>query len=84
MFGCGLPVCAASYRCIGEQVADRENGFVFKSASELAAQFVELFEGFPRESALLEHMRQQVDAANVISWEQSWEDIVLPVIEDRH
>ncbi|CAM8881341.1 unnamed protein product [Rhodiola kirilowii] len=40
MFGCGLPVCAASYSCIDELVKVEENGLLFSSSSELADELL--------------------------------------------
>ena len=43
MYGCGLPVCAANYACIGELVKDGRNGLLFNEAGEAggpAAGFV--------------------------------------------
>ena len=34
--GCSLPVCAASYACIGELVQDGRNGLLFSDAQQLA------------------------------------------------
>ena len=42
MFGCGLPVCAASYKCVGELVQEGEVGLTFESCQELAQQLVNL------------------------------------------
>lgn len=36
MFGCGLPVVALRYPCLGELVRDGENGLLFSDAEELA------------------------------------------------
>ncbi|RZS04375.1 hypothetical protein BHM03_00034702 [Ensete ventricosum] len=40
MFGCGLPVCAASYSCIKELIKVEKNGLLFSSPSELADEFM--------------------------------------------
>jgi beta-1,4-mannosyltransferase len=81
MFGCGLPVCAVAYKCIRELVSDGDNGLLFADAHELAAHLVELFEGFPsKESALLAKLHRTVAAANMLSWEASWERVVLPIV----
>lgn len=83
MFGCGLPVCAVAYQCIGELVSDGVNGLLFSDAHELAAHLLELFEGFTvKESALLAKLHQTAEAANMVSWEASWERIVLPIIKE--
>jgi len=42
MFGCGLPVCAVGFDCLGELVRHGENGMVFSFSRELADQFREL------------------------------------------
>ena len=47
MFGCGLPVCAASYQCIGELVSHGHNGLLFTCAAELARHLADVLEGFP-------------------------------------
>ncbi|KAL4527756.1 hypothetical protein Ndes2526B_g08371 [Nannochloris sp. 'desiccata'] len=47
MFGAGLPVCALSYNCIHELVAQGRNGLLFSSAEELAMALQEGLEGFP-------------------------------------
>lgn len=75
MFGCGVPVCAASYSCIDELVKDGQNGLLFSSAQELAQQWVELLQGFPRKpSRQLVHMQKQVQHSTE-KWATTWESI---------
>ena len=40
MFGCGVPVLAKGYGCLGELVADGTNGLVFDTGEELGKQMV--------------------------------------------
>lgn len=47
MFGCGLPVCALSYACIGELVSHEHNGLLFENSHQLAQQLLDCFRGFP-------------------------------------
>ncbi|TFK76660.1 mannosyltransferase [Pluteus cervinus] len=57
MFGCKLPVCALDFKCLGELVQNDVNGLVFKNASQLAEQFVNLLEGFPNSTPRLNTLR---------------------------
>jgi len=73
MFGCGLPVCAASYQCIHELVKEGQTGLLFGSYQELAQQWVSLFEGFPQKpSKQLLHMQEQLQQ-RTDNWSASWE-----------
>ena len=84
MFGCGLPVCAAAYRCIGELVSHGHNGLLFATAAELARQLQDLFEGFPGgEPPLLARLQHTVAASSAVTWEASWERIVKPMMLGR-
>lgn len=72
MFGCGLPVCAARYRCIHELVKENQSGLLFDSSQELSLQLMTLFQGFSqRPSQLLQHMQQQVKQ-NTKRWPVAW------------
>lgn len=46
MFGCGLPVCALTYSCIGELVSHEHNGLLFATPEQLAQQLLDVFRGF--------------------------------------
>ena len=72
MFGCGLPVCAASYQAIDELVQEGQTGLLFTSYQELAQQWVHLLRGFPNHpSKPLLHMQHQVQQ-RTDSWFASW------------
>ncbi|KAK9820133.1 hypothetical protein WJX72_006458 [[Myrmecia] bisecta] len=78
MFGCGLPVCAASYSCISELVAHGQNGMLFTTAQELADHWLHLFQGFPA-SGELQRLRKHVLASGAIGWSDSWGKVVKPL-----
>ncbi|KAG6545369.1 hypothetical protein Mapa_013218 [Marchantia paleacea] len=81
MFGCGLPVCAASYSCIEELVKDRRNGLLFSSSSELADQLLDLFKGFPNSCHLLSSLKEGAQASGSSArWSDEWAEHVLPII----
>uniref|UniRef100_A0A0D9Z2Z0 Glycosyltransferase subfamily 4-like N-terminal domain-containing protein n=1 Tax=Oryza glumipatula TaxID=40148 RepID=A0A0D9Z2Z0_9ORYZ len=74
MFGCGLPVCAASFSCIDELVKINNNGLLFSTSSELADELMMLFKGFPEECDDLKSLK--VGALNTGSsskWSTEWE-----------
>ncbi|KAK2461736.1 hypothetical protein APHAL10511_006199 [Amanita phalloides] len=59
MFGCGLPVCALDFSCIGELVKVGINGLIFKDASQLAEQLEEFLVSFPN-SARLQNLKSSL------------------------
>lgn len=82
MFGCGLPVCAAAYACIGELVSHGDSGLLFSGPAQLAAQLTDLLGGFPgAESLALARMRHTVSAAAAVTWDASWRSVVLPMFK---
>lgn len=85
MLGCNLPVCALSYSCISELVADGKNGLLFGGAEELATQWVELMRGgegggWPKSVPLLERLRKGAEVGGSVKWRESWERIARNVI----
>ncbi len=95
MFGCGLPVCALSYACIGELVSHEHNGLLFESSYQLAQQLLDCFRGFSggpagKEgrrseagggSSLLVQLQRGVAGASMARWDDTWRKTVLPVLE---
>ncbi|KAL4443535.1 hypothetical protein ABPG75_011272 [Micractinium tetrahymenae] len=97
MFGCGLPVCALSYPCIGELVSHEHNGLLFENSHQLAQQLLDCFRGFPGgqtgqegkgggagaagTSSLLAQLRRGVAGASMARWDDTWRKTVLPVLE---
>ncbi|KAL3132089.1 hypothetical protein ABBQ32_008699 [Trebouxia sp. C0010 RCD-2024] len=80
MFGCGLPVCAASYSCIRELVKEGQTGLLFSSHQDLAQQWIDLLRGFPNQpSAQLVHMQKQV-LLSTETWSMTW-DSIKPIFE---
>ncbi|KNA25595.1 hypothetical protein SOVF_005320 [Spinacia oleracea] len=81
MFGCGLPVCAASYSCIEELVKVERNGLLFSSSSELADQLLMLFKGFPNECDVLASLRNgALETRSSVAWSTEWEEHAKPVV----
>ncbi|XP_074588217.1 UDP-glycosyltransferase TURAN [Curcuma longa] len=83
MFGCGLPVCAASYSCIKELVKVEKNGLLFSSPSELADEFMMLFKGFPDKCESLKSLKDGALATSSSSkWSTEWETHAMPLISE--
>jgi len=82
MFGCGLPVCAVDYSCIGELVQDGVNGRLFSSGDSLATILLHLFGGGRASAgaAELAQMQDTILAARRDTWEANWQRTVLPVL----
>lgn len=81
MFGCGLPVCAASYSCIEELVKVERNGLLFSSSSELADQLLMLFKSFPNECTVLTSLRNgALETRSSVAWGTEWEEHAKPLV----
>ena len=82
MFGAGLPVCALDYGpCLAELVRHGENGLVFSSGAQLATQLYELFNRFPSNTPLLDHLRRHVLESGRIRWVEGWKREAQPVFD---
>ncbi|XP_054747345.1 chitobiosyldiphosphodolichol beta-mannosyltransferase [Anastrepha obliqua] len=82
MFGCGLPVCAYSFKCLGELVTHGQNGFIFENQKELADQLKFWFENFPNNPSLLEskeRFRKNLHEFQSLRWHENWRNNALPV-----
>lgn len=82
MYGCGLPVCAVKYSCIGELVKDGRNGLLFEDPRQLADQLLQLLDGFPSSpSRQLTALTEEVELSCGARWDEAWARTVQPVIE---
>ncbi|KAF8634001.1 hypothetical protein AX15_001175 [Amanita polypyramis BW_CC] len=93
MFGCGLPVCALEFPCIGELVKEGVNGLVFKDASQLAEQLEKLLLSFPN-STPLQSLRSSLISSHAkpragretgsdwewSSWDENWNSVMRPLL----
>ncbi|XP_065588696.1 chitobiosyldiphosphodolichol beta-mannosyltransferase [Cyrtonyx montezumae] len=80
MFGCCLPVCAIYFECLHELVKHNENGLIFRDSDELAEQLKMLFSEFPTLESKLHDFRINLRASKQLSWDQSWDKTVLPLL----
>ncbi|ORY42979.1 glycosyl transferases group 1-domain-containing protein [Leucosporidium creatinivorum] len=86
MFGCGLPVCALDFPCVGELVQDGINGRTFRSAQDLADQLVTLLRPFPSNPEELLKLRRGILEAEYggekwSTWDENWEKVVAPLLQ---
>ncbi|OGQ79730.1 MAG: hypothetical protein A3F90_15365 [Deltaproteobacteria bacterium RIFCSPLOWO2_12_FULL_60_19] len=81
MLGSGLPVCALDYGpCLGEQLRHGENGLLFSDSGGLAEQILDLFNGFPDESPLLDRLRCNILGSTRRRWSEEWRDAAFSTI----
>jgi beta-1,4-mannosyltransferase len=78
LFAAGVPVCALDYGgSLSEQVHDGETGFLFRTASELAA----LIERLQREPSVLAPMRERIRICWGSTWSDEWRRVAAPIFE---
>lgn len=88
MFGAGLPVCAADFKCIGELVAEGKTGLLFSSAEQLAQQLLQLLEGFDGVSGSGGNGQLAQLRAGVVKehsswrWRDNWDKVAAPVFAE--
>ncbi len=76
-FAASVPVCAFDYGgALPEQIRDRENGFVFRTAEQLAA----ILNDVARNPQQLDAMRRRVRESAGITWTEDWNRILLPLL----
>lgn len=82
MFGSGLPVCAAAYKCIDELIKPGATGLLFHDAQQLAQHLLRLLQGFPSSgSGELGSMKQEVAKQQMQwRWADNWDDVAWPVL----
>lgn len=83
MLGCGLPVLALRYKCIGELVVEGDTGVLFDDAGGLADAMESLLY---EESGMLEcrRMKRNIQKAfgkQEMMWKSSWERDALPTLK---
>ena len=77
-FGCTVPVCAVSFKCLDELVQDGFNGRIFRSSSELSSQIYDLFNGKKRDNVdnkfdgMLKSFRNNI--REISRWRENWND----------
>jgi beta-1,4-mannosyltransferase len=82
LLGAGLPVCALDYGpTLREILRPDQNGLLFSSAADLAAQLEALFRGFPDDAPLLERLRQNVQQSRAECWTDGWSAVARPLFE---
>jgi beta-1,4-mannosyltransferase len=84
LLGAGVPVCALDYgTCLAEVMRDGENGLLFATGAELAAQLETLFRGFPDEADLLAGLRRNVAHTRDPRWRDAWTAAARPLFVSR-
>ncbi|XP_018572966.1 chitobiosyldiphosphodolichol beta-mannosyltransferase [Anoplophora glabripennis] len=84
MFGCGLPVCAYDFKCLGELVKHGKNGYKFTSAEGLSEQLQEWFENFPHNEKQQEKETQfktELHTFQKLRWTENWVNMAWPVLK---
>jgi len=82
MFGSGLPVCALDYGpCLAELVRPGENGLVFSTSEQLAKQLYDLFQSFPSNTPLLDHLQRNAVESGRRRWLEGWKVEAQPIFK---
>uniref|UniRef100_A0A915PAY1 Glycosyl transferase family 1 domain-containing protein n=1 Tax=Setaria digitata TaxID=48799 RepID=A0A915PAY1_9BILA len=80
MLGCGLPVIAKRFGCIGELVSDGHNGRLFDTSHELSQIIKSLTCGFPLHCNQLNTLVSNVQSDPLISWSKNWDACLWPLV----
>lgn len=77
LFAARVPVCALDYGgCLAEQVRPGENGYLFRTAGELA----ELLLSFLNDPAPLDAARRKMLEHTPATWDREWKRVALPLL----
>ena len=80
MFGCGLPVCAYDFKCLGELVVHKNNGYVFDDSKTLAEQMFSLFEDYvDKNGEELHRLSENVKEFQSLRWKDNWNECAKPL-----
>jgi len=91
MFGCGVPVCALKFKCLGELVKHGINGRSFQTSEELVSHFEAILEGFPN-APILSGLQKTLHLSTSKApnshntgwewgtWDENWDNLVRPLI----
>ncbi|VIO91848.1 glycosyl transferase, group 1 family protein [Brugia malayi] len=80
MLGCGLPVIAKRFGCIGELISDGHNGRLFDTSHELSHIIKTLSCGFPVHCSQLNTLTLNVHSNPLISWNKNWDACLWPLL----
>ncbi|CAG9533237.1 unnamed protein product [Cercopithifilaria johnstoni] len=80
MLGCGLPVIAKRFGCIGELISDGHNGRLFDTSHELSHIIKSLTCGFPLHCSQLNALISNVHSDPLISWNKNWDACMWPLV----
>ncbi|CAD7093348.1 unnamed protein product [Hermetia illucens] len=84
MFGCGLPVCAINFQCLGELVQHEKNGFIFENSKQLSFYIKSWFDGFPnineRTAEMKQEFEQNLKVFQSLRWRENWKLHALPTL----
>lgn len=84
MFGCGLPVCAFKFECLGELVRHDENSMVFDGVEELSEQFKGWFRNWPHDEEQQRRcarFKNELGVFRQLRWHNNWRSVVLPCFD---
>uniref|UniRef100_A0A1B6M2E3 Uncharacterized protein n=1 Tax=Graphocephala atropunctata TaxID=36148 RepID=A0A1B6M2E3_9HEMI len=82
MMGCGLPVTAYNYRCLGELVRHKQNGLVFNNSRELTQQLQDWFRGFPSVRSG-DQFGPALEEFQSLRWHDNWRLQALPLFPQQ-
>jgi len=78
MVGCGLPVCVYDYGdAIRELIREGENGYLFRSTTELAGYWREVCQG----RSFRQELSLPTPGGAQSEWQSNWNEVARPIFE---